>query len=97
MSVYRLHKMVMSSSSCLSKQLHINVPVNILMVYTDARNLQQSNRTTKATFNNTDAITHIVFKSMVPFHIFRVGVALVSGSVEGPVHNNSKVHSKYVS
>ena len=90
----------------LSLRAVINVPVNILMVYTDARKesfhrtkhyLHQSNRTTTASFNNTDAITHIVFKSRVPFDIFRVGVALVSGSVEGPVQNNSRVHSKYVS
>ena len=89
----------------LSLRAVINVPVNILMVYTDAKKesshrtkhySHQSNRTTTVTFNNTDAITYIVFKPMVPFDIFRVGMALISGSVEGPVQNNSRVHSEYV-
>ena len=88
----------------------INVPVNILMVFTDASrekkkdggnraasgSAKQSNRTTTASFNSTDAITHIIFRSKVPFNVFRVGVALVSGSVEGPVQNNSRIHGKFL-
>ncbi len=78
----------------------INVPVQVLMVYSnenakdDNNDFSQANRTTATSFNNTDAITHIVFSSKLPYKVFRVGVALVSGSAEGPVQNHPRVHSK---
>jgi len=92
----------------LSLPAIINVPVNILMVFTDANKeakedrdssnlVKQSNRSTTTSFNNTDAITHIIFSSKVPFNVFTVGVALVSGPVEGPVQNNSKIYGEFSS
>ena len=62
------------------------------VVYVDAENEKTGellemahtlNRTTTISYNNTMTITHIEFKSQVPFQVFRVGVALFSSSTVG--------------
>ena len=80
----------------------INNPVHLFLTYVDAnRDTPEAtrleiNRTSSISYNNTDTITHIEFRSQIPFQVFRLGIALTSDSVLGPVPMLQEVHSELI-
>ena len=82
----------------------INTPVNLFFSYTEVvakelegeREPRVANRTALTTYNSTDAITHVEFRSQVPFPRFRVGVALMNGFLRGPINQTAESYGKWV-
>ncbi len=83
----------------------INTPVSLLFVYYNADDddddddnttldFLTSNQTTTISYNNTEMITHMEFKSRIPFPRFAVSVALTTNSVTGPLERVTAVYGK---
>lgn len=78
----------------------INVPVQLFFTYTRITGGEEEgegprgvanvrNETSSITYNNSNTITHIEFRSMIPFQRFRVGVALMDGFTLGPINTSA--------
>ena len=77
----------------------INIPVHLNLEYIDAsddagNNPARQSKITSISYNSTDTISHIEFKSQVPFQKFRVGVSMVNGFDEGPMNMTDTVFGK---